>query len=366
MAVTETGPESRAVHGEDSEHLAEMFLDNGWTDGLPIVVPTPERVAAFIDAVGRDPQEVLLRVHENLRDVTIELAAINAVMAGCWPECFPVVVAAVEGWADERWGRGDRTYFYMSNGSTGGAGQLAVVNGPIRHELDMASGVNVYGPTSRANTTIGRALRLIVRNALGMVPGVLDHASQGHPGKHSFCIAENEEESPWEPLHIERGFAADESTVMVYSGRGPEPVENRVSNTAEGILFTIADTMSRVGAMMGMGGPVLAVIGPEHANIIGGRHGWSKNDVKQFLYENFRRSFADMARAGLNLHAGFPRTANVDGTDYFYGCRGPEDIIVVVAGANNAGVSSVITNWAYQVPQGDFIVKPIRPAATAS
>ena len=148
-------------------------------------------------------------------------------------------------------------------------------------------------------------------------PGVLDHASQGHPGKYSFCIAENEEESPWEPLHVERGFPADTSTVTTFSARGPEPVENRVSGKPEGILYSIADTMSRVGAMMGMSGTTTVVMGPEHAGIIG-RHGWSKQDVKLFLYENFKRPLADFA-----------------------------------------GVSSVITQWSHHIPLGDYIVTPI-------
>jgi hypothetical protein len=350
------------VTSSDAEAAAALYLDRGWTDGLPIVLPTPERVDAFLAAAGRSPDEVLLRVPENARDVTVRLAAVNAVLAGCLPEYFPVVVAAVEGWADERWGAGDRTYFYISNASTGGGGQLAVVNGPIRHELGMNCGVNLYGSGNRANATIGRALRLIIRNALGMVPGVLDHACQGHPGKYGFCIAENEEDSPWEPLHVEHGFAAGTSTVMVYSGRGPEPVENRMSGDPEGILFSIADTMSRVGAMVSRGEAVLVVMGPEHAGIVGRKYGWSKQDVRQFLYDNFRRSFADLRRAGMKLTPGAPRTATVDGVDYYYGCRGPADIHVIVAGGNNAGVSSVITNWGYHVPAGELILKPVAAA----
>jgi hypothetical protein len=353
----------QTVTSADAEAAAALYLERGWTDGLPIVLPTLDRVEAFLAAAGRDPDEVLLRVDENARDVTVGLAAVNAVMAGCWPACFPLVLAAVEGWADPRWGDGDRTYFYISNASTGGGAQMAVVNGPIRGELGMNCGVNLYGPGNRANATIGRALRLIIRNALGVSAGVLDHACQGHPGKYSFCIAENEEDSPWEPLHVEHGFCATDSTVMVYSGRGPEPVENRLSGSPEGILFSIADTMSRVGAMISRGEAVLVVMGPEHAGIIGRKHGWSKQDVKQHLYENFKRPFADMARCGMKLEHGAPRTRAIDGVDYLYGCRGPEDIHVIVAGGANAGVSSVITNWGYHVPAGECIIKPIAPPA---
>jgi hypothetical protein len=252
----------------DALEAMELYAEKRWTDGLPIIPPSEERVRAFLDVAGRDPEEIILRVSENRREVTVGLAAINAVMAGCLPAYFPVVLAALEGWADKRWGDGDRTYFYISNASTGGGGQLLIVNGPIRQELGINSGVNLYGPGNRANATIGRAMRLIIINALGIAPGVLDHASQGHPGKYSFCIAENEEESPWEPLHVERGFPADTSTVTTFSARGPEPVENRVSNKPEGILYSISDTMSRLGAMMGMSGTTTVVMGPEHAGII--------------------------------------------------------------------------------------------------
>jgi hypothetical protein len=351
----------QVLTSEDEVDAHATYDAREWTDGLPIVLPTEDRVHAFLDHIGRDPDEVLLHVEENKRDVTVALAAVNAVMAGCRPEFFPVVVAAVEGWADERWGDGDRTFFYMSNGSTGGAGQLVLVNGPIRQQIGMNSGANVYGPASTANVTIGRALRLIVRNVIGMRPGVLDHASQGHPGKLSYCIAENEEESPWAPLHVECGFAAEQSTAMVFSGRAPEPVENRVAGSAEGILHTVADTMSRLGSLLGFRDTVMVVMGPEHAGIIGGKHGWTKVAVKQFLFDNFRRPLADLERVGVDIAKlrKLPAVFTENGVDYLRGCRGPEDIILVVAGGNNAGVSSVITNWAFPIPLGQYIVKPI-------
>jgi hypothetical protein len=344
----------------------ELFAEKGWTDGLPIVPPTEERVREFLEFAGREPDEVVLRVPENLREVTVGLAAINAVMAGCFPACFPVILAALEGWADERWGIGDRTWFYISNASTGGGAQLLIVNGPIRDEIGLNSGVNLFGPGNRANATIGRAIRLIIINVLGFAPGVLDHASQGHPGKYSFCIAENEEENPWEPLHVERGFARSSSTVSVFSGRSPEPVENRAASTPDGILYSIADTMSRVSVLLVFPAPVVVVLGPEHASIIA-RHGWSKNDVKQFLFENCKRPVADLELAGRKFasvpEAKSPRStvfSSVNGVPYVHGCRGPDDVVVVVAGANNAGVSSVITPWGYLVPEGELIVKPIR------
>jgi hypothetical protein len=347
------------VIGESESALSDEFAQRGWTDGLPVTVPTAERVHACLVAAGREPNEVLLSVEENRRDVTVRLAAVNAVLAGCAAEHFPVVVAAIEGWADRRWGAGDRTYFYMSNASTGGGAQLTVVNGPARLALGMNSGTNLYAPAAHANVAIGRALRLILRNVLGFTPDSLDQATQGHPGKLGFCLAENEEQSPWEPLHVEHGFGAQDSTVMVMSGRGPEPIENRTGTSAEGILYTIADTLSRLGAMM-PGGPVVVVMGPEHADIVGSKHGWSKQEARQFLYENFRRPVADLARAELKFRPDPVRDRTEGGITYRYGARSPGDIALIVAGGRNAGISSVITSWCYATPPGEFILAPVR------
>ncbi|GAA1857604.1 hypothetical protein GCM10009836_42250 [Pseudonocardia ailaonensis] len=347
------------VSGESESALVADFARRGWTDGLPVTVPTAERVDAFFAAAGREPDEILLGVEENRRDVSVRLAAVNAVLAGCAPEHFPVVVAAIEGWADRRWGAGDRTFFYMSNASTGGGAQLTVVNGPVRRSLGMNSGTNLYAPASHANVAIGRALRLVLRNVLGFTPTSLDQATQGHPGKVGFCLAENEEQSPWEPLHVEHGFGADESTVMVMSGRGPEPIENRTSSSAEGILITIADTLSRLGAMI-PGGPVVVVMGPEHADIVGSKHGWSKREARQFLYENFRRPVADLERAELKFRPDPLRDRTEGGVTYRYGARDVGDIALIVAGGRNAGISSVITSWCYNTRPGEFILSPVR------
>jgi hypothetical protein len=353
-----TAATTGTITAESESAVGELFAARGWTDGLPVAVPTAERVDACIAAAGREPDEVLLSVEENRRDVTVRLAAINAVLAGCAPEHFPVVVAAIEGWADARWGSGDRTFFYMSNASTGGSAQLTIVNGPVRQSLGMNSGTNLYAPASHANVAIGRALRLVLRNVLGFLPSTLDQATQGHPGKLGFCIAENEEQSPWEPLHVEHGFAADASTVMVMSGRSPEPIENRTSSSAEGILHTIADTMSRLGGMW-PGGPLVVVMGPEHADIVGSKHGWSKQEAKQFLYENFRRPVADFARAEIPFRPDPLRDRTEGGVAYRYGARDVSDIALIVAGGRNAGISSVITSWCYNTRPGDFILSPV-------
>ncbi|MDE3077983.1 MAG: hypothetical protein KGJ86_21370, partial [Chloroflexota bacterium] len=219
----------------------------------------------------------------------------------------------------------------------------------IRRRLGMNSGINLFGPGNRANATIGRALRLVMMNALGMIPGVFDMAIQGHPGKYTYCFAEDEESSPWEPLHVERGFAADSNAVTVVGARGPIPVDERSSDFPEGILDAVAQVM-----LVGRGtGPYVLVMGVEHAQIIG-RCGWSKGQVKGYLYEKTRRPAPPGAggrRANLKT---------VDGVDYLYLVRDPRDILVVVAGGNNGGMTAVVPTWVYNIPVGDFVTKPIK------
>jgi hypothetical protein len=215
---------ANTVESVDAFAAIEEYFERGWTDGLPIVPPRPEMVKRFIETVNRDPDEVLIAIDETNMQCTVENAATNAVMAGCKPEYFPIVVAAIEGWADPRWGS---TAFYVGNASTGGAGQMAIVNGPVRRQLGFNCGVNLFGPGYRPNATIGRTLRLVLMNALGMQPGIFDMAIQGHPGKYSYCIAEDEEASPWEPLSVEKGFVPGTNTVTVVGARGPIPVDER-------------------------------------------------------------------------------------------------------------------------------------------
>ncbi len=336
-----------SVESRDAFDAIELYFEKGWTDGLPVVPPRPEVVDQFIATVGRDPEEVLITFNETNMQCTVEAAAINAVMAGCKPEYFPVVLAAVECWNDPRWGP---TNVFLSTASTGGAGTLIIVNGPVRNELQMNSGINLFssGPAFRANATIGRALRLIMLNALGMTPKVFDMSIMGHPGKYSYCIAEAEEESPWEPYHVERGFRADESTVTVMPGKAPVPVDERNSDTPEPILDAIARVMPHAFGT----GVYAIIIGPEHAQIIA-RHGWTKKMVKEYLFEKTRVPVPP----GAPRRMGTIRT--VDGVDYRYLVRVPDDIAVFVAGGNNGGLSAIIPTHVYNVPPGDLVTRRI-------
>jgi hypothetical protein len=221
---------------EDLVGAIEGCFDRGWTDGLPVVPPVAGLVARFLEETERAPSEVVWRMEQVRRGCTVEFAAVNAVMAGCRPEYFPVVLAALEAVVDEGWPAAGGWQ------STTGGGPLLVVNGPVRGELGFNSGGNVFGPGFRANATVGRAIRLIIMNAYGVRPHELDQSTQGMPGKFTLCIAENEEESPWEPLHVELGYDASESTVSAVHTRGLDFVDNRNTGDPEQVLNDIADT----------------------------------------------------------------------------------------------------------------------------
>jgi hypothetical protein len=340
--VTSTSPsvEDLTVDDVEKAHRAiEYYFEQGWTDGLPVVPPIAEKVQEFIDYVGLDPQEVVAEMPHLDRRCTVELAAINSVMAGCLKDYFPVVLATLACF---------RNYALVQ--STTGQAQLIIVNGPIRERLGFNSKAGVFGAGFRANATVSRAMRLIVMNALGVRPHEFDQGTQGTPAKYGFCIAENEEDSPWEPLHVERGFSADASTVTAHFARSCLHVENRVSNKPEEVLLTIADSLSYGGVWFtGWCRGSTVVIGPTHAQLLD-RHGWSKADVKQFLWEHWGRKKGDLRAWGEYeqevVHAPFPG-AYSDGPDdeFLRFGQSPESLTVVVAGAPSAGVSAVITHF---------------------
>ncbi len=334
-------------------HVLEYCYQQGWTDGLPVVPPAESLVERFIEYVGRDPEEVVLSQEHLGTACTVRLAAANAVMAGCKKEYFPIVLAALEGLHALTGSRGLLQ-------STTGQAVLVVVNGPIRRALGLNGGVNVFGPGHRANATIGRAIRLVILNALGIRPGELDQSTQGTPAKYTCCIAENEEESPWEPLHVEAGFGAEDSAVSVGLIRGTLPVEQRESQDPQIILRNVADSMSYGGAYFQLsqmqaflpargGHGAVVVLGPEHADLIA-RGGWSKERVRQFLFDNFGRRVEELRRLG--KEAGFE--TEPDSAFARFASRA-EAISVVVAGARNAGVSCVCPTW---VPLATRLIRP--------
>lgn len=333
-----------APSADDVFEAIEECFARGWTDGLPVVPPTPGLVERFLAQTSRPPAEVIWHMSQVRRACTVELAAINAVMAGCRPEYFPVVLAALEATIDEGWPAGGGWQ------STTGGGPLLIVNGPVRKELGFNSSGNVFGPGFRANATVGRALRLIIMNAYGIRPHELDQSTQGTPGKFSLCIAENEEASPWAPLHVDLGYPPDASTVSALHTRSCEFVDNRNSADPRHVLNDISDTISRTGSMTRATKRVGVIFGPEHARQLA-RHGYTKNDVKEYLVARTGRTAGMLAQVGRGGAAGsaaggplsdVPQDGGADDPDSFVAMlASPEDILVAVSGAPNAGITTV-------------------------
>ena len=319
---------------DDLTQAMDLCFEKGWTDGLPVVPPTEARVQAMLDGAGLAPDAEISFITNRQVAVTAEKVAINAVMAGCKPEYMPVVVAAVEGISDPRWG------YHGPATSTGGAGVFMIVNGPIGRQLDFNSGDNLFGPGWRANATVGRAVRLVMRNVIGTLPGRLDRGTLGHPGKYTYVIAENEAESPWTPLHVERGFRAEDSTVTVMAAEAPHQFYNQLSNTAKGVLTTLCDDM-RVSGNTTSQPNYAVVIAGEHMQVIAGDK-WTKADIRAFVFEHTQNSIAHLKRTERIAGAVKPE----DETARRPIVATPEDILVVAAGGRAGAFSAYIPGWA--------------------
>jgi hypothetical protein len=318
----------------DLGQAMDFCYERGWTDGLPVVPPTEAAVQRMLDAVGLAPDAQLAFITNRQVAVTAEKVAINAVMAGCLPEYMPVVVAAVEAIAEPQWG------YHGPATSTGGAGPLLIVNGPIARRLEINCEDNLFGPGWRANATIGRAIRLIMRNVIGTLPGLLDRGTLGHPGKYSYVIAENEAESPWMPLHAQRGFKPEQSTVTVLAAEAPRQWYNQLSSTPEGVLRTVCDDMRHHNSTNGQPQYVLVLAGEHMRTIANG--GWSKADIQKFVFENTQNSVAHIKRMERLAGAVTPQ----DETTMRPLLAQPDDVLVVAAGGRAGAFSSYIPGWA--------------------
>jgi hypothetical protein len=325
--------QSKAYEVSDTVEAIEFYYDKGWTDGLPVMPPTEASIRAMLDAVGLDPGEEITFIENRQVSVTAEKVAINTVMAGCKPEYMPVVVAAVEALGDPRYG------YHGPASSTGGSAVFMLVNGPIARELDINCGDNLFGPGWRGNATIGRAVRLIMRNVIGTLPGKLDRSTLGHVGKYTYCIAENEAESPWPPMHVERGFRPDQNAVTIFAALAPHQVYNQLSNTAEGVLTTMADNMHISSGVTGQPQYVVVIAG-EHMRVIAD-DGWSKADIKRFLFEHTQNSIAHLKRTNRIAGPVLPE----DETTMRPLVQTPDDIIVVAAGSKAGAFSAFIPGW---------------------
>lgn len=321
-----------------------MYFDRGWSDGLPVVPPTPESVTRFLDAAGLAPGEVLGTEPTKGAVITGEKVAIAAVMAGCRAEYMPVVRAAAEAMTV------DELSLHAITVSTMGAGILVIVNGPIAPRLGINSGVSAFGPGHRANATIGRAVRLIVMNVLGTRPDALDRATLGHPGKYSWCIAEAEETSPWPPLHVSRGLGSESSAVTLFAGLSPSQVGQHEANTPEGVLDTFVDTLFSMGPAMR---ELVIVLCPEHAAHFRSA-GWPKERVGEYLFEVARRPASRWTASGRPAPGAERKSDRLVSA-----LASPDAVSVVVAGGAGGGFSAVVPTWSFGY-KSRSVTRPVR------
>jgi len=333
---------ARRIEIPAAEDPIEFMYEQGLTDGLPVVPPTPERVLRMLAGTRRDPQDVVAIVPPNMAPATVEKVAINAVMAGCKPEYLPVVIAALEAVCT------DEFNIHGVNATTWSASTIIVVNGPIRHRIGMNMGLNALGHGNRANSTIGRALKLVLRNVGGAKPGGVERSTLGTPGKYGVCFAEWEERSPWEPLHVERGFRPDQSVVTVFGIEGsPRGIMDQRSRTAAQLAGSLGLALEAcMHPRMHNQGDVLLVIAPEHVDTLW-RDGWTKAMIRERIQEVTARPLRELlpdAISGEGMSA--PPNATAETLNArIPKFRSPDNIHIVVAGGEAGKFSAIFGGW---------------------
>jgi hypothetical protein len=325
----DTGVERAATFeaGDDLDEINRLYRERRWTDGLPIVPPTVERVERMLRETRRSREEVIARVAPAFGAATVERIAINAVMAGCDAAYLPVLIAATEALADP--------VFNLQGiqATTNPVAVWLIVNGPLAKTLNVNDAFNCIGQGRWANATLGRAVRLILQNIGGALPGEMDRATQGQPGKYTFCCAENEEASPWEPLHVERGFQRDQSTVTVVGAEGTMNMNTHSKNAME-LVRVIAETMVHPPSNEYVhGGEPWFILGPEHVEVLK-RDGLSKADFKRHLWEQSKMPAARLAAKELErARASRSEELGTIAADVLLPVSpSPENIMLIVAG----------------------------------
>jgi hypothetical protein len=325
---------SIAYEVADATEANELFQARGWTDGLPIIPPTEADTRRFLAAANLRPDHVVATEPVRRRRITAEKVAIAAVMAGGRPEYMPVVVALVRAMCEPAFN------IHGCTASTGGSAPFAVINGPIRRALGMHTTHNALGNGSRANATIGRSLRLLIINALGGLPGQLDRSTFGHPGKFTFCVAEDEEGSDWLPLAAERGAAPGASAVTVLAAQSPHQLMNEWTREPREILETYAAAIRHNMLTYSIWwGNYALVIAPQHRDPIAAA-GWSKRDVREYVFERARVARREWRTVGKAAVA-----ARKDEDRVYPALRSPDDLLVVAAGGPAGGFGMVVPPW---------------------
>ncbi|HCB33679.1 MAG TPA: thioredoxin [Acidimicrobiaceae bacterium] len=291
---------SRRVETARLEDTHEAMFDRGWSDGLPLVPPTPDRVRRMLAGTSRPPDDVVANVPPDLVDCTVEKAAVNAVMAGCRPEYLPVVLAATTAVCT------DTFNMHGLLATTMPVGPVLVVNGPVARRIGMNTGINVLGQGNRANSTIGRAVQLIVRNVGGGRPGDVDRATLGQPGKVGFCFAEDEAGSPWLPLSSDFGVEPGTDTVTVFGGEAPRSVVDQLSREPESLSRTYAAALNAVHhPKLVLGFDAIVVVAPDHARVYADS-GWSRERTAARINELTTRPGSELVRGAGGIAEGLP------------------------------------------------------------
>ncbi|MEC7916923.1 MAG: thioredoxin family protein [Actinomycetota bacterium] len=337
---------SRTVEFANLEDEFDAMFDRGWSDGLPIIPPTEERVARMLSGTARPPDEIVAIVPPTLNECSVEKVAINAVMAGCKPEYLPVVLAAVEAACTDQFNmHGLLCTLWFS-------GPIVIVNGPIRRQIGMNTDKNALGQGNRANSTIGRALQLVVRNVGGGKPGIggIDRSALGSPSKVGWCFAEDEENLPegWDPLSVTRGFERNENTVTLFAGHGPIGCIDQISRTPESLIRTLAQQLQGVGNRK-LPSEAMIVMTPEHMNVFAAA-GWSKRKFYEELEPLLQMDPDLSARGASGIEEGIPVSSN---EETVFGSVAGREIrklpewspMVVRAGGGAGGFSAILEGW---------------------
>ena len=354
-AASENSPlRARRIEIAPHDDVHEFLFDQGFSDGLPVVPPTPERVLRMLEGTARDPQSVVATIPPNMAPATVEKIAVNAVLGGCRPEYLPVVIAAIEAACTDTF----NAHGVMA--TTMGASPVLVVNGPVRHRIGMNMGLSALGQGNRANATIGRAVRLVLRNVGGARPGGTERSTLGNPMKYSMCFAEREERSPWEPLHVERGFDAGDSVVTLFAMTGgPSLIVDQTSRTAPQLAGSFALSMESAHHVRSHNmGDCLLVVSPEHLDTLATGN-YSKRDVRRRIQEVTSRPLRDLVADAVSGAGVDPERAAAMPADRLDAPApkflSEDNIHMVVAGSEAGKFSAFFHGWA-SGPRGSMPV----------
>jgi hypothetical protein len=321
----------------------EFFFDKPWSDGLPVVIPTGERIVEMLTGTERDPDEVIGEVPPANETVTVHSAAVHAVMAGCKAAYFTGVLASLEAVLEEP---------FNINGiqaTMHSAAPLTIFNGPYGKEIGLHGGSGCFGPGFRANATVGRAIRLILMNLGAGLPGVTSMSTFSQPSRYTYCIRENEEESPWEPLSVTRGFRAEENVVTAVACENPKLIFDDMSNDPETLLAAPVDAIAYLGCMNALRRTDLVfAISPDHAKICADA-GWSKADVHDYLCERAGKTLGELKTGG-GYHEDrirdLPIEVDLDDDSFFVPTiKDPDDLMIIVAGGIPGPISAFMHGW---------------------